>query len=68
LPPAGAVPGASWAELVQFITTNVTAQRLTHAQVQATIEPMGFPSLPMVGQRPDMVPQVFAALRALVPV
>ena len=65
---AGATPIASPSEqmtfpvLMQKITSKFATKELSQEQIQAAVASVGLPSLPMLGSRPDLVPQVAIAL------
>lgn len=66
---AGATPIASPSDaqmtfpvLMQKITSKFATKELSQEQIQAAVASVGLPSLPMLGSRPDLVPQVAIAL------
>lgn len=52
--------------LMNKITELVTAGRLNQAQVVKACQSAGIPSLPLVGTRPDLIPQISANIDLLV--
>lgn len=72
-PPAVATPLTALANQVgvfsNFMKTVVTPAisqgKITHAQVTGIIQSVGVPSLPLLANRPDLIPQVTAAIQQI---
>lgn len=56
--------GPSFPKLMLKVSTEISANRLTQAQVLAIVQAIGIPSLPGLIQRPDLIPQVEVAIDA----
>ena len=73
IPPLPPIPDASqfdkvpdFADLMDFVTSAITAGTLQREQVTETLAPFGIPALPVVATRLDLIPHVLAALKEVV--
>lgn len=60
-PAVGATSLATFPTLMKLVTAEFAAKRVTQATINEAIAAVGLPSLPMLSQRPDLIPQ-FAQL------
>lgn len=52
--------------LLTYASTNVQVKKLTTEEVNGIVQAAGIPSLPLLQNRPDLVPQIYASISALI--
>jgi hypothetical protein len=58
IPPAATDTNSAWFTAMARITAVVKDGQMTHAQVMTIVKSMGLESIPLIAQRPDLIPSI----------